>query len=100
MDPENHGTRTDQCPLEEGGSYFGAVAHDSPELADQIAHLKGEHRAMREQLKRLRAVAGTSPRSSEFRAEVARFVERFEAHEKHESALLEKFFLEEAKGAG
>jgi hypothetical protein len=86
--------------LEEGGSYFGTLAEDSPQLVDQVAHLKGEHRAMRADLHRLRASAEARPRPSEFPAELGRFLDRFEAHEQHENAVLEKFFLEEAKGAG
>jgi len=86
--------------LEESRSYFGTVAEDSPQLADQIAHLKGEHRTMRADLRRLRAAAGTSPRPSEFAAELQRFLDGFEAHEQQESRVLEKFFLEEAEGAG
>lgn len=86
--------------LEEGGSYFGTLAEDSPALVDQIAHLMGEHEAMRADLGRLRASAAARPLPSEFAAGLRHFLDRFEAHEQHESRVLEKFFLEEAEGAG
>lgn len=86
--------------LEEGGSYFGTLAEDSPELVDQIAHLKGEHVAMREELRRLQASAEARPHPSELAPELGRFLDRFEAHEQHESRVLEDFFLKEAEGAG
>ena len=86
--------------LEEGGSYFGTLAEDSPELVDQIAHLKGEHRTMRTDLRSLGESAGGLSRSNAFVIELGRFLDQFEAHERHEARVLERFFQAEAKGAG
>lgn len=86
--------------LEEGGGYFGTLAKESPELVDQIAHLKGEHRAMKTDLSNLSGSSGAFPGSSAFVTAVGRLLDQFEAHEQREARVLERFFLAETKDAG
>lgn len=79
--------------LEEGEAYFGVLASDVPELSDPIGRLMADHRAMEEELARLAASAELKPAPTTFPAELARFIDRLEAHERGESALLESFFF-------
>ena len=79
--------------LEEGDAYFGVLASDVPELSDPIGRLVADHRAMEEELARLAASAELKPAPTTFPAELARFIDRLEAHERGESALLESFFF-------
>jgi hypothetical protein len=86
--------------LEEGENYFGVLAADVPELVEHIARLRVEHRAMREDLARLAALANLGPVPASFPEELGRFIDRLEVHERGESALLEKFFFGEEQRAG
>jgi hypothetical protein len=80
--------------LEEGGGYFDSLAHTaSPALADQIAHLKGEHEAMTAELGRLHAAADARMRRREFAVLLDRFLDRFDAHELHEDVVLSKLLF-------
>jgi hypothetical protein len=81
--------------LEEGGAYFGVLASDVPELVEPIARLVADHRAMAEELARLAASSELRPRPTSFPAELVSFIDRLEAHERGESALLETFFFAE-----
>ena len=84
--------------VEEGGAYFGTLAEDSPELLGQIAVLKNEHGSMRTALASLRQPPGKHSADTDFMAELGRFLDRFEAHEAHESRVLERFFLKDHGG--
>ena len=74
--------------VEERHEYFGALAEESPELVEPIRELTREHREMETLIRDLQTAATTQ----QFVLRLSQLLERFAAHERKETDLLERFF--------
>lgn len=79
---------------EESREYFGTVLEEEPSLAPQIASLKWEHLSMLRTVERLRAAAQDEGQWPALPVPTRELVAELESHERSESVLLRRLFLE------
>jgi hemerythrin len=80
---------------EETEAYFGAVLADRPAFVLTIAELKAEHALMLETLRELCVLADDEAQWREIATPVLDLIQRLQAHERRETALLQEYFQQE-----
>jgi hypothetical protein len=76
---------------EEVEEFFGSLVTEEPRLLERVERLHVEHGEMAETLDQLVEFANATPAPRELAAHIAQFLDRFEAHEHAENALMREF---------
>jgi hypothetical protein len=85
---------------EEAEEFFGSLVTDQPSLLQQVERLQGEHLEMADALDQLLEFAKSEPSWPELAVRLTRFLDRFDAHEHAENALMQEFLVLEGGGSG
>jgi hemerythrin len=85
---------------EEHEGHYGMLVSTQPALRTQVTRLQDEHQEFLRLIDHLLPRLTTSSEDAEFTLGVSAFLERFNAHEQRENALLQDFFLRDEGGEG
>lgn len=84
---------------EEAEEFFGSLVTEEPRLLGRVASLQTEHGEMADVLDHLVEFARGRPPDSVVAARLTEFLDRFDAHEQAENALMQEFFLLDEGGS-
>jgi CBS domain-containing protein len=79
--------------VEQAEELFGSLVTHQPHLFKRVEHLQAAHGEMAEALDQLLTFARKGPPGRDLAARLTRFLDRFDAHEHAENALMQEFLL-------